>query len=52
MAPRLLELQRVLKDTGSIWLHCDQTESHMLKLMMDTIFGRDWFRSEVLLAKN
>ena len=48
MAPRLLELRRVLKDTGTIYLHCDPTESHSLKLMMDTIFGREQFLNEVV----
>lgn len=47
MSERLLEMQRVLKPTGSIYLHCDPTESHSLKLMMDTIFGRDWYQSEI-----
>lgn len=48
MAPRLLEMRRVLKPEGSIYLHCDPTESHSLKLMMDVIFGRDWFRNEII----
>ena len=48
MAVRLLELRRVLKDTGSIWLHCDPTMSHPLKMMMDAIFGRRNFVNEVL----
>ena len=39
MAPRLVELRRVLKPTGSIYLHCDPTASHYLKLLMDTVFG-------------
>ena len=39
MAVRLLELRRVLKDTGSIYLHCDPTASHYLKLLMDAVFG-------------
>jgi len=39
MAPRLLELKRVLKPTGSIYLHCDPTASHYLKLLMDAVFG-------------
>ena len=39
MAPRLIELRRVLKDTGSIYLHCDPTASHYLKLLMDGVFG-------------
>ena len=40
MAVRLLEMKRILKDTGSIYLHCDPTMSHYLKLVMDAIFGR------------
>ena len=48
MSVRLLELRRVLKETGSIYLHCDPTESHSLKLMMDAIWGRDCFRREVV----
>ena len=47
MAPRLVELQRVLKPTGSIYLHCDPTASHYLKLLMDAIFSPQNFRSEV-----
>lgn len=50
MAPRLVEMKRVLKPTGSIYLHCDPTESHALKLVMDCIFGRDWFRNEIIWA--
>lgn len=48
MAPRLLELKRVLKDTGSIYLHCDPTASHYLKLLMDAIFGVKNFRNEIV----
>ena len=48
MAMRLLEMHRVLKDTGSIYLHCDQTMSHSLKLVMDSIFGKTNFRNEVV----
>ena len=48
MAPRLLEIRRVLKPTGSLFLHCDPTESHGLKLMLDTIFGRPQFRNEIV----
>jgi site-specific DNA-methyltransferase (adenine-specific) len=44
MTSRLLELHRVLKPAGSICLHCDQTASHYLKLLMDTIFGPENFR--------
>ena len=47
MAPRLVELRRVLKRTGSIYLHCDPTASHYLKLLMDTIFGAANFRTEI-----
>ena len=39
MAPRLAELHRALKPTGSIYLHCDPTASHYLKLLMDAVFG-------------
>lgn len=48
MATRLLEMRRVLKDTGSIFLHCDPTASHYLKLLMDAIFGVDNFRNEII----
>ena len=47
MAPRLVDLHRVLKPTGSIYLHCDPTASHYLKLIMDSIFGPENFRSEI-----
>jgi len=48
MATRLIELQRVLKSTGSIYLHCDPTASHYLKLVMDMVFGSQNFRNEVI----
>ena len=48
MAVRLMELQRVLKDTGSIYLHCDPTASHYLKLLMDAVFGEGNFRNEIV----
>lgn len=48
MAPRLVELRRVLKPTGSIYLHCDQTASHYLKMLLDGVFGATAFRSEVI----
>ena len=48
MAVRLLEMRRVLKDTGSIYLHCDPTASHYLKLLMDAVFGTGRFHSEVV----
>ena len=47
MAPRLLELRRVLKDTGSIYLHCDPTASHYLKILMDGVFGPSYYRNEI-----
>ncbi|MDE2716131.1 MAG: DNA methyltransferase [Chloroflexota bacterium] len=47
MTPRLVELRRVLKPTGSIYLHCDPTASHYLKLLMDAIYGARYFRSEI-----
>ena len=51
MAVRLLEMKRVLKDTGSIYLHCDPTASHYLKVLMDAIFGRENFRNEIVWKK-
>jgi site-specific DNA-methyltransferase (adenine-specific) len=48
MAPRLVELRRVLKPTGSLYLHCDPSASHYLKLLMDSIFGPDFFRNEIV----
>lgn len=48
MAPRLVELRRVLKTNGSIYLHCDPTASHYLKMLMDAIFGPDNFRNEII----
>ncbi len=47
MTPRLVELRRVLKPTGSIYLHCDPTASHYLKLVMDAVFGLPNYRNEV-----
>ena len=48
MAPRLIELHRVLKETGSIYLHCDPTASHYLKMLMDAVFSPQYFLSEVI----
>ena len=48
MAPRLLELRRVMKQTASIYLHCDPTASHYLKLLMDGIFGPEMFQAEIV----
>ena len=47
MAVRLLEMRRALKPTGSIYLHCDPTASHYLKLLMDAVFGAGRFRNEI-----
>ncbi len=47
MAARLVELHRVLKPTGSLYLHCDPTASHYLKILLDTIFGNENFRNEI-----
>ncbi len=47
MAARLVELHRVLKPTGSLYLHCDPTASHYLKAILDTVFGADNFRNEI-----
>ena len=48
MAVRLIELHRVLKSTGSLYLHCDPTASHYLKIVLDSIFGADNFRNELI----
>ena len=48
MAVRLLEMHRLLKPSGSIYLHCDPTMSHYLKLAMDAIWGRNSFRNEIV----
>jgi site-specific DNA-methyltransferase (adenine-specific) len=48
MTIRLIELHRVLKPTGSIYLHCDSTASHYLKVVMDTIWGPKNFRNEII----
>ena len=47
MAVRLLEMHRLLKPMGSVYLHCDPTASHYLKLLMDSVFGRSNFRNEI-----
>lgn len=48
MAIRLVELHRVLKDTGSLYLHCDPTASHYLKLILDAVFGAENFQAEIV----
>lgn len=50
--PRLLEMKRVLKDTGTIYLHCDYRLSHYLKVEMDKIFGIENFRNEIIWSYN
>ncbi len=52
MAPRLVELRRVLKETGSIYLHCDPTASHYLKILMDAVFGGQSFRNEIIWKRS
>jgi DNA modification methylase len=52
MAPRLVELRRVLKESGSIYLHCDPTASHYLKLLMDGVFGAQNFRTEIIWKRS
>jgi DNA modification methylase len=48
MAIRLLELRRVLKPTGSLYLHCDPVAGHYLKILMDAIFGPEHFRNQII----
>ena len=48
MAPRLVELRRVLKKTGSLYLHCDPNASHYLKVLLDSIFGPACFKNEII----
>lgn len=52
MAARLVELHRVLRPRGSLYLHCDPTASHYLKIMMDTIFGPQNFRNEIVWRRS
>ena len=52
MTARLIELHRVLKPTGSIYLHCDPTASHYLKVVLDTIFGTENFRNEIVWRRS
>ena len=52
MARRLLEMHRILKPDGSIYLHCDCTMSHGLKMVMDSIFGKARFRNEIIWSYN
>ena len=48
MSIRILEMHRILKSTGSIYLHCDSTMSHYLKMVMDAVFGRINFKNEII----
>jgi len=48
MAQRIVEMHRVLKSTGSLYLHCDPTASHYMKAVLDEIFGKDNFRNEII----
>ncbi len=48
MVPRLLQMRRVLKSTGSVYYHCDDTASHYIKVIMDGIFGHEQFRNDVI----
>jgi DNA modification methylase len=52
MAPRLVELRRALKETGSLYLHCDPTASHYLKLLLDAVFGPEHFQSEIVWKRS
>lgn len=52
MANRLLELRRVLKPTGSLYLHCDPTASHYLKITLDGVFGKENYVNEIIWYKN
>jgi len=52
MAPRLLDLHRVLKPTGSLYLHCDPVASHYLKIVLDVIFGPTRFKSEIIWKRS
>lgn len=52
MANRLLELHRVLKPTGSLYLHCDPTASHYLKIVLDGVFGKENYRNEIVWVRS
>lgn len=52
MAIRLVELHRVLKPTGSLYLHCDPTASHYLKIVLDSVFGKECFRNEIVWKRS
>ena len=48
MSQRIIEMHRVLKETGSLYLHCDPTASHYLKILLDFVFGKNNFRNEII----
>ena len=48
MAIRIMEMKRLLKPTGSIYLHCDATAGHYLKLLLDAVFSKGKFRNEIV----
>ena len=52
MGVRIIEMHRILRETGSMYLHCDPTASHYLKELMDSIFGRDNFRNEIVWKRS
>jgi DNA modification methylase len=52
MAPRLVELRRVLKPTGSLYLHCDPTSGHYLKMLLDAVFGPKNYRNQVIWKRS
>ena len=52
MAVRLIEMRRILKETGSIYLHCDPVANHYLKSLMDATFGQNNFRDEMVWRRN
>ena len=52
MAVRLLELYRVLKPTGSMYLHCDPTASHYLKIVLDAVFGKEFILNEIIWQRS
>jgi len=52
MAVRLIELHRVLKPTGSLYLHCDPTASHYLKILLDSVFGPERFQNEIIWKRH
>lgn len=52
IAVRLMAMRRLLKPTGGIYLHCDPTASHYLKMLMNAVFGRKNFRNEIIWKRN